>query len=366
MELRHDILQGDCLALLKEQPDNSVALIATDPPYFRVKGEAWDNQWASAAAFLDWIDTLCVEWRRVLKPNGSLYVFASPQMSHGVEGVIRKHFNVLTNIRWQKPKFSTKAEMFRKQDLRAYFPASETVIFAEHFGADNMAKGEAGYAAKCDELRGFVFEPLRAYLDGERIAAGLDNKASDQITGNQMAGHYYTTSQWALPTANVYAKLQAGTGRFCQQYEQLRQQYEQLRQQYEQLRRPFAVTADVPYTDVWTFATVQAYKGKHVCEKPAALMEHIIASSSRPGAVVLDCFMGSNATGKAARKLGRGYIGMELDQHWVAKARAAQPPPVTWQALPRPMLAPSGPVSGARTHARSVPVAPPQLAFAFA
>ena len=324
--MMNQIHHGDCLDVLKTLADNSVDLIATDPPYFRVKGEAWDNQWASAAAFLDWIEALCVEWRRVLKPNGSLYVFASPQMSHGVEGVIRKHFNVLTNIRWQKPKFSTKAEMFRKQDLRAYFPASETVIFAEHFGADNMAKGEAGYAAKCDELRGFVFEPLRAYLDGERIAAGLDNKASDQITGNQMAGHYYTTSQWALPTANVYAKLQAGTGRFGQQYEQLRQQY-------EQLRRPFAVTADVPYTDVWTFATVGAYKGKHVCEKPAALMEHIITSSSRPGAVVLDCFMGSNATGKAARKLGRAYIGIELDPHWVAKARAATPLPPALPAL---------------------------------
>ena len=333
----HEIHEGDCLQVLKTLPDNSVDLIATDPPYFRVKGEAWDNQWASAAAFLDWIEALCVEWRRVLKPNGSLYVFASPQMSHGVEGVIRKHFNVLVNIRWNKGELPGGGwhKSACKEALRSYFPASEAVIFAEHFGADNMAKGEAGYAAKCDELRGFVFEPLRAYLDGERVAAGLTPDQVNTACGFRekggMAGrHWFNASQFAMPTAKSYAAIAAATGHFARPYEALRQQY-------EALRRPFAVTADVPYTDVWTFATVQAYKGKHVCEKPAALMEHIIASSSRPGALVLDCFMGSNATGKAARKLGRAYIGIELDPHWVAKARTA--PPVAAPAPQAPALA---------------------------
>ena len=51
------------------------------------------------------------------------------------------------------------------------------------------------------------------------------------------------------------------------------------------------MTADVPYTDVWEFPPVQYYPGKHPCEKPAAMMEHIIRSSSRPGDVVADFFM---------------------------------------------------------------------------
>ena len=58
--MMNQIHHGDCLDVLKTLADNSVDLIATDPPYFRVKGEAWDNQWASAAAFLDWIEALCV------------------------------------------------------------------------------------------------------------------------------------------------------------------------------------------------------------------------------------------------------------------------------------------------------------------
>jgi site-specific DNA-methyltransferase (adenine-specific) len=73
------------------------------------------------------------------------------------------------------------------------------------------------------------------------------------------------------------------------------------------------------------FPTVQAYKGKHPAEKPLALMRHIIATSSREGATVLDPFMGSGTTGKAAQELGRNFIGIELDAGYfdIAERRIA-------------------------------------------
>ena len=43
-------------------------------------------------------------------------------------------------------------------------------------------------------------------------------------------------------------------------------------------------------------------------------MEHIVSSSSREGDVVLDAFGGSQSTGKACLKLGRVYIGIELEE----------------------------------------------------
>ena len=103
--------------------------------------------------------------------------------------------------------------------------------------------------------------------------------------------------------------------------EYLRREYEDLRREYEDLRRPFTVTADVPYTDVWDFATVQAYAGKHPCEKPPDMMRHIVQASSRPDAVVLDCFCGSGNALVAARDLGRQYIGIDISEHWCDVAR---------------------------------------------
>ncbi len=311
------------MEVLKDIPDNSVDLICTDPPYFKVKKDWWDRQWEKPEGFLSWLDSVAEQWQRVLKPNGSLYCFASPKMATRVDMKLRERFNIINNIRWQKPPFATKAEMFVKEDLRGFFPASESIIFCEQYGADNIAKGEAGYGAKCDELRGFVFEPLRQYIVSEFKKSGLDKIQLNVICGfsatqgGMASRHYLSASQWCLPTEEHYLKLRQATGCFLREYEDLRREYEDLRREYEDLRRPFAVTADVPYTDVWTFPTVSTYKGKHPCEKPSELLEHIIKASSRPGAVVLDSFAGSGSTLLAAKKLGRNYIGVEIDRHWV-------------------------------------------------
>ena len=320
---------GDCLEVMRGMEANSVDLICTDPPYFKVKmDEAWDRQWQNPAAFLAWLDTVFAEFQRILRPNGSLYVFASPQMAARVEVQVSERFNVLNRIRWLKGAgWHQKAE---KEALRSFLSPHEEIIFAEHYGADSMAKGEAGYEAKCDELRGFVFEPLRAYLAGERDRAGWTTRrvaeAYQQKSGSRtvtgMAGHWFERVQWTLPTEENYAWLRmVFAGDYLRrEYEDLRREYEDLRREYEDLRRPFAVTPHVPHTDVWDFPTVGAYDGKHPCEKPLSLLEHIISASSRPGAVVFDAFAGSGAIGQAAVKLGREFIGAEIDPHWQRRA----------------------------------------------
>lgn len=312
---------ADGMAVTDCLPSNSIDLIATDPPYFKVKGEAWDRQWDRPDQFLAWLGGYCVEWQRTLKPNGSLYCFASPRMAARVEVEIGRWFEVLNRIRWVKEAgWHQKAE---KESLRSYLSPWEEIIFAEHYGADNIAKGEAGYEAKCDELRGFVFEPLRAYLDGERIRAGVRTedigRAWMQWKGKQskwvtrLAGHWFERVQWSLPTEENYHWLRDTLSSLNHNGQYLRREYEDLRREYEDLRRPFAVTADVPYTDVWTFPTVSHRPGKHPCEKPLAMMEHIVRASSRPGGVVLDGFMGSGTTAIACLNLGRSFIGIEKD-----------------------------------------------------
>jgi adenine-specific DNA-methyltransferase len=93
---------GEARAEMGKLPANSVNLILVDPPYFKVKSEKWDNQWDSPALFLDWIGQLCQEWQRILKPNGSLYCFASPKMAARVEVKISEYFNILNRITWKK------------------------------------------------------------------------------------------------------------------------------------------------------------------------------------------------------------------------------------------------------------------------
>lgn len=69
----------------------------------------------------------------------------------------------------------------------------------------------------------------------------------------------------------------------------------------------------------------------HPTTKPVALMMRLIELFTDPGDVVLDPFMGSGTTGVAALRLGRRFIGVELDAGYFEIARgriaaeAAQP-----------------------------------------
>ena len=55
---------------------------------------------------------------------------------------------------------------------------------------------------------------------------------------------------------------------------------------------------------------------QHPTEKPVELMEILIENSSDEGDVVLDPFMGAGSTGVAAKNLGRGFIGIEIDEQY--------------------------------------------------
>jgi len=54
--------------------------------------------------------------------------------------------------------------------------------------------------------------------------------------------------------------------------------------------------------------------------KPVALIERMIANSSRPGSRVLDLFLGSGTTVIAAERLGRRCLGVEIEPKYVQVA----------------------------------------------
>ncbi len=54
----------------------------------------------------------------------------------------------------------------------------------------------------------------------------------------------------------------------------------------------------------------------HPTEKPVNLMRTYIENSTQPGEIVLDCFMGTGATGVACQATGRSFIGIELGANY--------------------------------------------------
>ncbi len=300
------IAQGDSLPLLKRLPDSSVSLILTDPPYHATKKQNiyGDTSFKHDAHYIDWLREFAKEWRRVLRPNGSLYCFCASEMAAYVEVMLDPNFNVLSRVVWTKPNepgFDGWKGKMNKAALRQWYPHSERIIFAEPAVEGNLCRS-----------------PFGDFLTGIRQRAGLStNQLAEIIGAYGKVNHGGAVSNWEagrnVPSHEQYQKICEaiiGTGKVDSM------------PRYEDAVRPFSMNGSMEFTDVWNFPSVRPYKGKHPAEKPAALLEHVISASSSPGDLVLDCFAGSGSTILAALKLGRCGIGMEIEPRWAAEMAA--------------------------------------------
>ena len=77
---------------------------------------------------------------------------------------------------------------------------------------------------------------------------------------------------------------------------------------------------DTSPSNIWTDISVPFWSmpenTEHPTQKPEKLLAKIILASSNKGDVVFDPFLGSGTTAVVAKKLGRKYVGVEIDEHY--------------------------------------------------
>ncbi|MCB1445132.1 MAG: site-specific DNA-methyltransferase [Rhizobiaceae bacterium] len=179
------IIKGDCVAALEALPDKSVDVIFADPPYNLQLGgalhrpdqslvDACDDDWDQFASFAAY-DAFTRAWllacRRVLKPNGTIWVIGSYHNIFRVGTALQDlNFWILNDVVWRKtnPMPNFKGRRFQN--------AHETMIWASR---DPKAKGytfnyEAMKAANDDvQMRSDWLFPICS--GGERLK-GADGK----------------------------------------------------------------------------------------------------------------------------------------------------------------------------------------------
>ena len=296
------VINGDSLELIKKFPRHSVSLILTDPPYHSTKKQNifGDTHFEEDEHFLEWMSEYSKEWARILKPNGSLYCFCSSPMAGKIENVLSSSFNILSHIVWTKPNdpgFDGWKQKMKKESLRQWYGHSERIIFAEP-----TASGD-----------GNLFKQYFANIirENRKLAGFTMKELTEKVGAHGKVNHGGADSNWEagrnVPSEQQYEKLREaifGTGKVKEMPD------------YQDLVRPFFVDKTKEFTDVWTFPNIRPYPGKHPAEKPIALLEHAIESSTFSNDIVLDCFAGSGSTSVAALKLGRFSISIEIEKSW--------------------------------------------------
>lgn len=294
------LYHGDNLEILPTL-DITADVLLTDPPYFKVKQDEWDNQWDKASEFLSWMGDFLDRAKPLLTPQASVWVFASPAMTSSVERLVGERFRVLNSIRWAK----TGGDNLRRVSLpaaRAFVSIWEGIIFAE---------------------QDVTFAPIGEYFKAERERSGISrsdlevalgySSKSDPTKGTALCYRWEEGS--SIPTQEAYMRARKVLGDGF-----LSRPYSEIVDEYHQARRPFNIEDRKLLEDIWSFPSVAAYPGKHPCEKPEAMLRHMIETSSRPGDLILDPFAGSGATLLAASYAGRRAVGVEKDERWCEHA----------------------------------------------
>lgn len=81
--MNHVLINDDCLATLKELPDNSVDSLVTDPPAgIGFMGKEWDHHKGGRKEWCAWMESVMRECLRVMKPGAHGLVWALPRTSH--------------------------------------------------------------------------------------------------------------------------------------------------------------------------------------------------------------------------------------------------------------------------------------------
>ena len=310
---------GDSLEILPTLDVQADALL-TDPPYFKVKNEDWDRQWAKPDEFLRWIGSFLDAAKPLLAPHASVWVFASPQLATDIEITVRDRFRVLNNIRWTKQAgWHQKASL---DTIRSFLTPWEGIIFAEQYS-------EAMRGKQLDEAKS-VWSAIGGKLRSAREEAALTREevaASFTVGHKNIAGAKARVSAWEIGNERITARAFAAITQSCDvpwaSYEVLSAEYDEAdanrKAELDRTRRPFTPTTRALANDIWDFAPVRPYPGKHPCEKPAPLLRHMIETSTRPGALILDPFAGSGSTLEVAAATGRHAIGIEKSEEYCEK-----------------------------------------------
>ena len=257
-----------------------------------------------------------------------------------VMSYLLKTYRGKINLIYIDPPFDSKADYKKRIELRGRRVENDRSAFEEKQYTDIWTH---------DEYLQFMYERLilmrELLADDGTIYVHCDWKVNslirvilDEVFGgqqfiNQVVWYYYNKmapNSKCFPRASdnilVFAKVQ-GAHIFNKQTEKREKPVKQLVRKFvdgkainvrdEEGNVMYRMTDERRVDDVWRISMLQpADKTENLrypTQKPEDLLERIIKASSNPGDIVFDCFMGSGTTQAVAMKLGRRFIGADIN-----------------------------------------------------
>lgn len=263
------ILTGDCFELIKSQPDNSVDLIVTSPPYADIVNYGKNISIKKPSEYCDWLLPLFNDIYRVLKPSGSFILNINDNCSNG----LRNPFIYELIYRSQK---ETKLKFY------------DTYIWHKRNGIPN------GSPKRFRNTTEFIFHFVR---DQKHLKFNMDKVL---IPTNEQTLNRHNRGGLMNVQGTIIDGIRNKTKR---------------KKEVAEFTRP---------DNVVRFSTAGRARDnsiKHPAPFYKDLPAYYIKFLTDEGDIVLDPFGGIMTTGLACKELNRNFIGYELNEKYAEFGR---------------------------------------------
>lgn len=287
--LLNNIINGNCIDVMKNIESNSIHLILSDIPY-GIGADDWDvlhdntnsaflgsspaqekagaifkkrgkplNGWSEAdrqipIQYYEWCLTWASDWLRVLKPGGSAIVFAGRRLAHRCVCAFEDTgFTYKDMLAWSKEKAAHRAQRL-------------SVVYDKRGDSQSAEKWDGW---KIGNLRP-TYEPILWFTKPYKIGGTI----ADNMLENEVGAYN---------------------------------------------EKAFLKYANSP-NNIINISSNGDDTGLHPTQKPLKLMQALIELTTKEKQIILDPFCGSGTSIIAAASLNRNYIGIELDKNYYNNA----------------------------------------------
>ncbi len=340
-EWRNRLIWGDkkyVLPSLLPEFANSIDLIYIDPPFdtgadFSYRVEVPDHQvtttiftklpsvieqkayrdtWGEGATHLDsylrWFYETLVFLERLLKPTGSIYIHLDWHVVHYAKVVLDEVFgrdNFRNEIIWKR----TTAHGDTKQGAKRFSIVHDSIL---------------------------LYSKAEDYIWIPQFLSFTDEQIAQQYSKADSSGRRYrlVTPTAAKPggdTSYEFHGVRPPKGRY---WAYTKEKMEEMNAKgflyFSSTGQPYikyylderpGVIPSTLWADIPQMAPTSKERTDFPTQKPETLLERIIKTSSRPGDLVFDCFVGSGTTAVVAERTGRRWVVCDLNRFAIHTTR---------------------------------------------
>lgn len=302
-----EVVVGDNLKVLQECfADGSFDLVYADPPFnsasiraFEIGLEgprrSFDDRFGSVDAYMRWIQPRLAEFVRVLAPGGALFVHCDWRASHYIKVAIDEllgYDSFVNEIVWKRHGTHNGGRGL----ARHFGRNTDTILFHSNGGLKSWVPPFEDYDGEyVDRVYRHFDDDGRRYALTDLTGPGGSAKRNPvfEFKGVRRAWRYSHQTLLELEREGRIVVTQRGG--------------------VPRRKRYLDEMQGVPVQALWDDISFEPRDGaiEYPTQKPLALLERIIQSTTKPGDRVLDPFGGAGTTAVAAAHLGRGCVSID-------------------------------------------------------